>query len=520
MPFKFVSWVTCLTSVKNKTKALTGMVGITNSPRFTHLAIGKAPAVLILIFLLLPAVFSHADPGKHSSKTVSSTTLSTNVILFIGDGMDEHQITMARNYLYGADGAFSMEQMPVRSSVQVHTLREDNPNQFRYVADSGNTASTLATGLLTSKGRISTSAAKDVDQETILEAAQKKGYRTGLVSTASLTDATPAAFAAHTSHRSCQSTNNMAGINPIQAKTQQCVLDLKVHGGSGSIAEQLATANIDVLLGGGMALFDQPVEGGARNLPSILDMALDHGHLMVKNAAELNTEKLQAASQTSRLLGLFAPVHLPVEWQGEQLRRAELITIDNKGKAIFPTPFGCEKNPHHNGTPTLAKMTARALQVLSQNNNQGFFLMVEGASIDKQAHIRNPCGQIGELRAFDQAVTIGRQFAQQYPNTLIIVTADHGQAGQIVPLPESYQAASKAVHMAQYPTGHYAVLKTLSGELMAINYATNSSPQGLWGMHTGTNVPAYMEGPGLDDIPALIDQRDINQLMRHHLKLP
>ncbi len=491
------------------------MVGITNYLRVANLACRKAFAVLAAIFLLLPTAFSHAAQDEHPP----GITSSTNVILFIGDGMDEHQITMARNYLYGADGAFAMEQMPVRSSVRVHTLREDNPNQLRYVADSANTASTLATGLLTSKGRIATSAARDADQKTILEAAQKKGYRTGLVSTASLTDATPAAFAAHTSHRNCQSTKSMSAINHAVGKTQQCVPDLKAHGGPGSIAEQLATANIDVLLGGGMAFFNQPVEGSAQDLPSILDMALNHGHLMVKNEAELNAEKLQVAPATSKLLGLFAPIHLPVEWQGEQLRLAELMTTNKHSKAIFPTPFGCEKNPHHQGIPTLANMTGRALQVLSHNNNQGFFLMVEGASIDKQAHIRNPCGQIGELRAFDQAVTLGRQFAQQYPNTLIIVTADHGQAGQIVPLPETYQAASKAMRMAQYPTGHYAVLKTLSGELMAVNYSTNSSPQGLWEMHTGTNVPAYMEGPGLDEIPALIDQRDINQLMRHHLKL-
>lgn len=507
------------------------MVRISNSPFFTHLTICKAPAVLILIFLLLPAVFSHAEPGKHPPKTAPSTTLPTNVILFIGDGMDEHQITMARNYLYGADGAFAMEQMPVRSSVKVHTLREDNPSQLRYVADSANTASTLATGLLTSKGRISTSASEDVDQETILEAAQIKGYRTGLVSTSSLTDATPAAFAGHISHRDCQSTKNMYVINRSVGKTQQCAGDLKKHGGPGSISEQLATAKIDVLLGGGLAYFNQPVENHDNGQPRILDTALHQGYLLITNTEELsvashtfkntpNKTSNKISNKPVKLLGLFANKHLPVEWSGENNRRAERITPDNKGSAIFPTPFSCTTNPHHNGTPTLAKMTERALQVLSHNNHQGFFLMVEGASIDKQAHKRSPCGQIGELRAFDKAVAIGRQFAKQQPNTLIIVTADHGQAGQIVPLPESYLAASKAVHMAQYPTGHYAVLNTLSGELMAVNYATNSSPQGQWEMHTGNNVPVYMEGPGLDDVPILIDQKDINQLMRHHLDLP
>jgi len=54
---------------------------------------------------------------------------------------------------------------------------------------------------------------------------------------------------------------------------------------------------------------------------------------------------------------------------------------------------------------------------------------------------------------------------------------------------------------------------------MAVSYATNSSPQGLWEMHTGTNVPAFMEGPGLKNIPITINQRYINSLMRQHLKL-
>jgi alkaline phosphatase len=486
------------------------MTGITDNllaaPRTSILLI--LAALTALVFLLIPVYYQTS-----SDKQLPDHLSTTNVILFIGDGMDEHQITMARNYLYGPTGSFTMEKMPVRSSVKVQTLREDNPKQFRYIADSANTASTLSTGLLTSKGRIATAAISNKTHQTILEEAQLEGYRTGLVSTSSLTDATPAAFASHSPHRDCQGPGDMTIEHLFIPITQQCIQNQTELGGHGSIAKQLATTNIDVLLGGGASVFDQQIEG-----LTLLEVALNRGYKLLKHSTDL-----LAVSDNHKLLGLFAQKHLPVEWIGEDHHRAELITVNIEGHAVFPTPFSCTPNPRHHGntqkTPSLAQMTEKALSALSKENTKGFFLMVEGASIDKQAHKRSPCGQIGELSAFDKAVAKGRAFAMQYPNTLIIVTADHGQAGQVIPLPEAYQMASQAIRMPQYPTGYYAVLKTLSGELMAISYATNSSPQGQWEMHTGTNVPAFMEGPGLEDVPITIDQRDINRLMRQHLKL-
>ncbi|WP_461481601.1 alkaline phosphatase [Porticoccus sp.] len=428
-----------------------------------------------------------------------------SVILFIGDGMDEHQVTLARNYLYGAEGALAMEQLPLRSSARVQTVREDDPGQFRYVADSANTATTLATGQLTSLGRIATSATTDQDQSTILEAAQKAGLRTGLVSTASLTDATPAAFAAHTAHRSCQSPADMAKAIGYAAATQQCMADQHSRGGKGSIAEQLLAANIDVLLGGGKRYFAQSSKG-----TDLQKAAASQGYKLLSRRREL-LEK----GPGSKLLGLFAPGHLPVEWIGEGNRRAQPIALNWLGEPQFSEPFACVDNPDHRGTPTLKEMTSAALTRLSADNAKGFFLMVEGAAIDKQAHRRNPCGEIGELRAFDLAVQAGREFARSHPNTLIIVTADHGQAGQIIPLPEYFLAWGNR----QYPPGYYAVLKTRSGELMAVSYATNAPPNGRGEVHTGVNVPVYLQGIDAAQVPPLMDQRQLNRLMRDHLGL-
>jgi len=101
MPFRFVSWATYLILVKNKTRTLSGMAGITHYLRVANLASRKAFTILTTLFLLLPADFSHGAQGEHPSRITSST----NVILFIGDGMDEHQITMARSVILASVGA-------------------------------------------------------------------------------------------------------------------------------------------------------------------------------------------------------------------------------------------------------------------------------------------------------------------------------------------------------------------------------------------------------------------------------
>jgi len=259
------------------------------------------------------------------------------------------------------------------------------------------------------------------------------------------------------------------------------------------------------------ALSDTMPEVGSDN-PTMVEVGQSYGPQLSTNAKEL-----EISNNATKLLGLFAKSTLHTEWIGEDNRKAERLTTDDNGNAVYPAPFGCVANPKHKGIPTLSQMASSALITLSRNNDKGFFLMIEGASIDKQSHNRNPCSQIGELQAFDKTVALVRQFAAKNPNTLVIVTADHGQAGQIIPLPETYQLLGELFQQPQYSAGLTAVLKTLNGELLAVNYATNASPEGLMEMHTGTNVPAYMEGPGLEDVPILINQRIINQLMRNHL---
>ena len=76
-------------------------------------------------------------------------------------------------------------------------------------------------------------------------------------------------------------------------------------------------------------------------------------------------------------------------------------------------------------------MTKKAIDLL-QGDRDGFFLQVEGASIDKQDHAANACAQIGETIAFDNAIKVAQEYARSHPDTLIVVTADHAHTSQIV----------------------------------------------------------------------------------------
>jgi alkaline phosphatase len=203
---------------------------------------------LVCIFALMTTVQAAEVP----------LTQMKNVVLIIGDGMDDQQITIARNYLKGVNGRLNLDEMPVRASVQVLTVDEDNPIKPIYVADSANSATAMATGIVTSRGRIATSAQADTDLQTIVELAHAAGFKTGLVTTSSVTDATPASFVAHINIRACESPQTMNfETNGVLI---DCSKDQKANGGLGSIAEQIALSDLDVVLGGGREHFDMRAE--------------------------------------------------------------------------------------------------------------------------------------------------------------------------------------------------------------------------------------------------------------------
>ncbi len=436
---------------------------------------------------------------------------SKSVILVIGDGMDDHQVTIARNYLVGSRGKLLLDKMPFRAVAQVLTVDEISGRPI-YVADSANTATALATGQITSRGRIATSAGKDEDLPTIVELANAKGYRTGIVTTSSITDATPASFATHVSSRYCESPAAMIDIVKYGINLGSCVNDLKINGGLGSISEQLAKSNTHILLGGGRQYFTVTSEMSQK---TSLQQALESGFTVIHSWEESNQ-----LYPSDRVLGLFSEEHLPVKLRGEQDRSAELPKksflnhINNYfGEVTLPAPMTCVKNSNFLNTPTLKEISQLAIKQLTYDNHKGFFLMIESASIDKQSHERKPCGSIGELAQLIDAVAVALNYAEENPDTLILVTSDHTHAAQIVPDKSLFSEYPVPV----YTPGRLARIYTKEGGILAINYATSNFEAEE---HTGANVPVFGNKVAVsEDLPTYMQQSDIFKFMARYLEL-
>lgn len=459
-----------------------------------------------LIFFVAISV-SHLIAAQPSEKLGDPGT-TRSVILIIGDGFDDQHVTMGRNFLAGHDGRLVIDTLPVRAAVQVQTVGKDT--DWVYVADSANTATTLATGITTQMGRVGTSPT-DEDLVTIAQRAHAAGFKTGIVSTSSVTDATPASFMSHVSSRGCENPAIILGGELYSVDYEGCPQDAKVNGGPGSIAEQIMNAPIDVVLGGGLKHFTtgDPASG---NTP--LMMAEGQKITVVTDPAMLT-----GADANERLIGLFAEGHLPVRLQGSDGRVAEqpdtstLNKLDWRlGSVTQPDPISCEPNPAYGDTPPLARLTEVALNRLTHNNDKGLFLMVESASIDKESHVRNPCGSLGEIAQLEEVVSVALDYAEAHPQTLIIVTSDHAQAAQIIPEPSLYAEIPVPV----YSPGHVARLNMPDGSLMTINYATNGF---VSEEHTGANVPLFANGMGDGLLPAFLRQREVHDAMATFLGL-
>ena len=157
-------------------------------------------------------------------------------------------------------------------------------------------------------------------------------------------------------------------------------------------------------------------------------------------------------------------------------------------------------------------MTDAALAHLSANNDKGFFLMIESASIDKQSHERKPCGSIGEVEQLEEALQSALAFSSTHPKTLILVTADHSQAAQLIP----YESLFSAYPIPVYTPGYLAQIETPEGSVMSVNYATTNF---MMEEHTGAAVPLYANSQGQGKIPAFVQQPEIFKIMMDYLGL-
>lgn len=287
-----------------------------------------------------------------------------NIILLIGDGMGPSQFGAA--WLY-SNRILGKELRMVEVMKDGRTAYLVNDTADAIVTESAAAATQIACGVKVPARAVGMGADGKTPCTTILEMAKTGGKVTGLVTTSGITDATPASFAAHVAHRSDEA----------------------------SIAAQELRLGVDILMGGRKQFFLPDISAGGKRKDgrNLLDEARAAGYAVVGTAAELKQV------QSGKILGLF-----------------------NMGNMSFEIDRGKTQEP------SLAEMTAKALQILSQGP-RGFFAMIEGGRIDHASHRNDAAATIRDTLAFDDAVGVALDFARRNPDTLLIVTADHETGG-------------------------------------------------------------------------------------------
>ncbi|MEV4641086.1 alkaline phosphatase [Actinoplanes sp. NPDC049548] len=373
---------------------------------------------------------SAADAGpaaKHPAR-------ARNVIFINGDGMAAAQREAARLYYAGLDGQLTMDKLPVSGQL---TTSPHDPRTA--ITDSAAAATAWATGEKTYNGAISV----DVDGNplpTLGVQAKAAGKATGLVTTAQVTDASPAAFFANTANRSAQD----------------------------EIARQyIEVSKPDVILGGGEdwwlpagspgAYPDKPAEDPAEaskgTKGDLIAAAKRRGYQYVSTAGEL------AAARKGKVLGLFG--------------NEELFQQRPEGEGDV-----------YNPPVSLATMTTKALGTLERDRD-GFFLLVEEEGVDEFAHENNGTRMLQALGELEKAVAVARAYAAAHPDTLVVVTGDHECGGLTV---EDTATTDESGDGISAEDGPFPVKN--SSLTFKLDWTTSG--------HTGVDVPVTAYGPLAD----------------------
>jgi alkaline phosphatase len=414
--------------------------------------IGAGSAAVIAAGLAAGGFATDGDRG-HDRGRGGDRAVAKNVIVMVGDGLSLAARDATRLATVGQDGQLAMDSL--RYAGWTHT---DSADPEEAVTDSAAGATAFATGVRTYNGAVSVDPA-GAPVTTLLEHAKDLRKSTGLVSTAQVTDATPAAFGAHVPDRADQS----------------------------EIARQFVEESMpDVILGGGEdwwypvgdegAYPDDPAdprpEVSKSTIGNLVELAQGVGYEYVSTPEQL------AASDADRLLGLFAN-----EEMFEQ----------------FPEGQGDEYAP----VVPLTDMTAKALDVLSADR-QGFFLMVEEEGIDEMEHANNATLTLQAAQALDATVALVTQFAQSHPGTLVVVVGDHETGGLAI------ENVSDTDESGDPDSTDPAVLQSLEdGPFPIANSDLEFTIDWTTGGHTGAATPLTAEGPGAERLARAQDNTDV-----------
>eukprot|EP01080_Neovahlkampfia_damariscottae_P003785 gene3785-6946_t len=324
-----------------------------------------------VIFLAGTVLFAGLGVGSYFliNEYVVKPATHKNVIL-IPDGYGPSAVTMAREVSGKVNFALD--------NSLVGTARTSSINS--WVTDSAAAATAYASCIKTINNVVGLNRHQR-PVITALEAAKKKGLKTGIVVTSRVTHATPAAFSSHVRHR-----------------------DMEFD-----IASQQITKKIDIILGGGSNMFLPKSKGGKRedNRDLIVEARELHGYNYIDSVADFRRVT------TLPLLGLFSKDHLDYE---------------------------ADRNPLQQ--PSLTDMTKKAIKLLqdavdADPKSTGFFLLIEGSRIDHGNHDNDPVAAAGDAIHYDETWKVAQQFTIEHGNTALVSVADHETGGIVLggPIP-------------------------------------------------------------------------------------
>lgn len=350
-----------------------------------------------------------------------------NVIYLIGDGMGFGAVT---SLLYSVDEPTGFEQAHVIGLSETSSANN-------LVTDSAAGGTALATGTRTNNGYVG--AAPDGSQLTsVLRKAQTMGKKTGIVVNTTLTEATPGSF--------------YGGVTS-RYKTYD-------------IAKQFTESGVDVAIGAGLDHFI--------GRPDSLDLTavlIDKGYDVYLNwGAVLNSE-------SDKFVGILplADVHRREDDRSITAKAAEGQEVCLA--AQLAAAAGEEvASDFSEPTVYLEKAVAKALDVLSRDSKDGYFLMIESAIIDGYGHNNDSEGMIVEMKEFNNTLNQLVAYVNEHPETLLVVTADHETGGTGI---------------------------TYSGSMtdIQLNFSTSG--------HTGTVVPIFAYGEGAEAFAGVMKNTDI-----------
>ena len=440
-----------------------------------------------------------------------------NVIIFVGDGMGISTITAGRIYagqkrgLNGESFKLAMETLP-------HMALSRTYSHDFQVSDSSSTATAMVAGVKTRSGvvgvthevpRGNCASAQGKGTDTLFELAERRGLATGIVSTARITHATPAATYAESANRSWEDDTSFGTAD---------------RTGCDDIATQLidwpAGDGFEIAMGGGRQHFltadmiDPEYEEWTGHRLDERDLAeawraKSDRHQVIYTGAAFNAVDFDSEV---RVLGLFEPSHMQYELDRRDAPSEE---------------------------PALADLTRAAITRLSRDED-GYDLMVEGGRIDHAHHGVNAARALEDTDAFDLAIATAMEMTSS-EDTLIIVTADHSHTLTMAGYP---RRNNPILGKVEYPTGAiargsdgkpYTTLGYANGESACRSLesgATNCTrldisdvdttkkdyqQQALVFMgsetHAGEDVAIFARGPGADLVRGVMDQNEIFHVM-------